>query len=229
MTITDLTLKAIQERNWEGMVLFLTRMNILDFRRIQTTLRTKVMPEMDNDLFWETYLHLITFKKPSFLACIAAAENLIKEGKIDFKNEYVKQISVYLHTNYPDALNSMISIILPSIQTEEQMESLFEAFEFSGRNRLACLLKYGTPLSFYVLFKELKLLQDKELIQKCAVFIMKKNDDMYMNMACILKEYFGLHSLKCTKSLNIEPYELSYIDRNKDTFLNVLSGKRPKV
>lgn len=230
MTITDLTYKSIEMQDWEGMERFLSRMNVLDFRKIQTSLRKNYLCKLDNDLFWETYYHLIKHKKQAFLACIIAIEHLAKEKKIDFNNDYVKQISLYLQREHPDAVKSLLNMSVPLMVTEEQIEGLFNAFDIDVRERIAILLKTDTPLTYFVLFKNLKLLQDnKVLMKKCCLFINNKNTDLAKNMACIVKEYFGIHEATGVKSLNIEQYELNYIDRDRDTFINVLQGKRPKL
>ena len=230
MTITDLTYKSIEMRDWEGMETFLSRMNVLDFRKIQTSLRKNYLCKLDNDLFWETYYHLIKYKKQAFLACIVAIEQLAKEKKIDFNNDYVKQISLYLHGNHPDAVKSLLSIAIPLLVTETQIEGLFDAFDLDVRERIALLLKTDNPLTYFVLFKNLKHIQDnKVMMKKCCLFIHNKKTDLAKNMACIVKEYFDIHEATGVRSLNIEQYELNYIDRDKDTFINVLQGKRPKL
>jgi len=230
MTITDLTYKTMETRDWEGMNVFLSRMNVLDFRKIQTSIRTNYLPKLDNDLFWETYYYLIKYKKQAFLASIVAIERLAKEKKIDFSNDYVKQISLYLQSNHPEAVRNLQALIVSQLVTEEQLEGLFDTFETDVRERIAILIKQESELNYYVLFKNLKHIQDnKTLIKKCCLFIHNKNTDLSKNMACIVKEYFGIHDVSCVKSLNIEQYELSYLDRDKDTFINILQGKRPKI
>lgn len=230
MTITDLTLKSIDICDWDGMNSFLSKMNILDFRKIQTTLRKEYLPKLDNDKFWETYFHLIIFKKQAFLACIVAMEQLAKEKKIDFNNDYVKQISLYLHTNHPEAVKSVLTMSLPLLVSEEQIEGIFNGFDIDERGRIASLLKLDSPLTYFSLFKYLKRQQDnKDLVRKCCIFILNKNTDLAKNMAFIIKEYFGLNNVACVKSINIEQYELNYLDRDKDAFMNVLQGKRPKI
>lgn len=230
MTITDLTYKSIEMQDWEGMEKFLSRMNVLDFRKIQTSLRKNYLCKLDNDLFWETYYHLIKHKKQAFLACIVAMERLAKEKKIDFHNDYVKQISLYLHAEHPEAVKSLLNMVIPLLVNEEQIEGMFDAFDIDVRERIALLLKTETALTYFVLFKNLKHIQDdKVMMKKCCLFIHNKNTDLAKNMACIIKEYFGIHEATAVKSLNIEQYELNYIDRDKETFINVLQGKRPKL
>jgi len=231
MTILELTYKAIEGHDWTALQLLLSRMNILDYRKIQTELRTKILPKKENDEFWETYYHLITFKKQSFIATIVAIENLAKDEKLDYNNEHVKQISLYLHNEHPESILSIINLMLPLLKNEKQVNDTFDTFGLDDRTRTACILKQLTnELMYYCLFTYLKQMQDnKELIQKCCIYIMKKDNDIALNMVCILKEYFGLSKVRCPKTLNIEPFELSYIDRDKDAFMNVLHGKKPKL
>jgi hypothetical protein len=70
---------------------------------------------------------------------------------------------------------------------------------------------------------------NQPLLRAACLAIMKKNDDMSFNMASLLRSYFDLNDIKSTFSLQIEPYELSYIEQSYDNFEHILKGKQPKL
>ena len=120
--------------------------------------------------------------------------------------------------------------MLPLMQTEEQAWGLLEAFHVENEvTRLSVLLKVNSPLSYYLIFKTLKLVEDKVIAHKCCMVIIKRGDDKAFNMVSLIKTYFGLDELPARFSLTIEPYELSHIDKDFDAFLHVLNGKRPRI
>ena len=116
------------------------------------------------------------------------------------------------------------------MRTAEQVMAMMEAFHVENEvTRLSMLLKVDSDLSYYLIFKTLKLLEDKVIARKCCMALMKRQDDRAFNAVCLIKAYFGLDDLPARFSLTIEQYELSHIDRNFDTFQHVLNGKRPRV
>ena len=94
---------------------------------------------------------------------------------------------------------------------------------------MSILLKTDTYLSYYLIFKTLKLIEDKIIAKKCCMALIKRQNDHAYNAVCLIKAYFGLDDLPGRFSLKIEQYELSHIDRNYETFVHVLEGKRPKI
>ena len=146
----------IKNRDWDALSHHLASVSNAEFRRLQTVMREKVMPHLANEMFWETYLHLLMFRRQAFLPCVLAAKGLAKSGSLDFDCQEAREVA-------------------------------------------ACQA------------------------------IMKKSDDMSFNMASLLRSYFDLHEIKSTFSLQIEPYELSYIEQSYENFEHILKGKRPKL
>ena len=113
----------------------------------------------------------------------------------------------------------------------QQIEALFQFAGFHDeRECVAVLIKESTPYAYYVLFNVLRRAADnRQLLVAACQAIMRKNDDMSFNMASLLRSYFDLNEIKSTFSLQIEPYELSYIEQSYDNFMHVLKGKRPRI
>lgn len=226
----DIIMQFINNQDWEGMKRMLSSLSNMEFRRTEQTVRQNVLPYLENDLYWEALLHLIIFKRQAFISGIFACEHLISTGTLNVNNESVSALYKHLKENNPDSLIKMTNMMLPLLQTEQQVNDVFNAFHIDNDiTRLSVLLKVESPLFYYIIFKTLKIVDDKIVANKCCKVIMKRNNDMAFNAVSLIKSYFALDELPARFSLTIPEYELNHIDRNYNTFLNILNGKRPKL
>ena len=197
---------------------------------MERVMREEVLTGLENDLFWETLLHLIIFKRAAFISGVTALTHLAKDGTLDFEVESVGRLCEHLKATNQESLVKMCNMMVPELRTEAQVMGMFEAFHVENEvTRLAVLLKAEHDLSYYLIFKTLKLIEDKLVARKCCVALMKRQDDRAFNAVCLIKAYFGLDDLPARFSLTIEQYELSHIDRDYNTFIHVLNGKRPRI
>ena len=230
MTNKERTEQLIGMRNWEGLTQMLGNLSNMELRRMERVMREEVLTQLTNDLFWETLLHIIIYKRAAFISGVTAVTHLAKDGTLDFETEAVKRLYEHLKVTNAESLVKVCNMILPELRTEAQVMGLFEAFHVENEvTRLAVLLKAEHDLSYYLIFKTLKLVEDKVIARKCCMALVKRKDDRAFNAVCLIKAYFGLDDLPARFSLTIEQYELSHIDRNYDTFCHVLNGKRPKI
>lgn len=226
----DIILQFINSHDWEGMKRMLGCLSNMEFRRLEHDVRTYVLPNLPNNLFWETLLHLIIFKRQAFISGVICAEHLIKDGTFNLEVNSVKNIYNHLSQNNPDSLLKMANMLIPYLNTEQQVNCVFNAFHIDNNvTRLATLLKVESPLSYFIIFKILKYLDDHLIATKTCKVLIKRNNDMAFNAVSLIKSYFALHDLPARFSLVIPDYELSHIDKNYKNFLNILSGKRPKI
>ena len=197
---------------------------------MERVMREEVLTGLENDLFWETLLHLIIFKRAAFISGVTALTHLAKDGTLDFEVKSVGRLCEHLKATNQESLVKMCNMMVPELRTEVQVMGMFEAFHVENEvTRLAVLLKAEHDLSYYLIFKTLKLIEDKLVARKCCVALMKRQDDRAFNAVCLIKAYFGLDDLPARFSLTIEQYELSHIDRDYNTFIHVLNGKRPRI
>lgn len=208
----------------------LKNLSNMELRRMERVMREEVLPTLENDLFWETLLCAIQFKRSAFISGVTAVGHLVKDGTLDFSTEGVAQLYEHLKATNAESVAKMCNMMLPELQTEAQVKGMFEAFHVENEvTQLAILLKAEHDLSYYLIFKTLKLIEDKVVARKCCMALVKRQDDRAFNAVCLIKAYFGLDDLPARFSLTIEQYELSHIDRDFDTFVHILNGKRPKL
>ncbi len=230
MTHKERLEQLIGTRDWEGLTQMLGNLSNMELRRMERVMREEVLTGLENDLFWETLLHLIIFKRAAFISGVTALTHLAKDGTLDFEVESVGRLCKHLKATNQESLVKMCNMMVPELRTEAQVMGMFEAFHVENEvTRLAVLLKAEHDLSYYLIFKTLKLIEDKLVARKCCVALMKRQDDRAFNAVCLIKAYFGLDDLPARFSLTIEQYELSHIDRDYNTFIHVLNGKRPRI
>jgi hypothetical protein len=221
----------IKNRDWDGLSHYLASVSNAEFRRLQTVMREKVMTHLANEDFWAVYLHLLMFRRQAFLPCVLAAEGLAKAEKLNFDCQEAREVVAWLQANAPESVVKIIRMMMPILMSAQQIEGLFRLFAWDDERECASVLvKESTPYAYYVLFNVLRRAADnRQLLVATCQAIMKKNDDMSFNMASLLRSYFDLHEIKSTFSLQIEPYELSYIEQSYENFDHILKGKRPKL
>ena len=223
-------LMFISTRDWVGLERMLGGLSNMEFRRMERVMREEVLTELENDLFWETLLHLIIYKRAAFLSGVTAVEHLADDGTLDFGVGAVRQLHEHLKATHGESLVKLCNMMMPLLKTEEQVMGMFEALHIEEEvTQLSILLKDDSSLSYFLIFKTLKMAEDRTVARKCCMALMKRLDDRAFNAVCLIKAYFGLDDLPGRFSLTIEQYELSHIDRNYDTFVHVLNGKRPKM
>ena len=230
MTNKDRVTQLISTRDWEGLTQMLGSLSNMELRRMEHVMREEVLPTLENGLFWETLLCAVKFKRAAFISGVTAVSYLVKEDTLDFEVEGVERLYEHLKATNPESLLKICNMMVPELRKEAQVMQMFEAFHVENEvTRISVLLKSEHDLSYYLIFKTLKLIEDRLIARKCCVALMIRQDDRAFNAVCLIKAYFGLDDLPARFSLTIEQYELSHIDRDYDTFCHVLDGKRPKV
>ena len=220
----------ISTRDWEGLTQMLGSLSNMELRRMEHVMREEVLPTLENDLFWETLLCAVKFKRAAFISGVTAVTHLVKEGTLDFEVKSVRRLYEHLRATNSESLLKICNMMMPELRTEAQVMGMFGAFHVENEvTRISVLLKSEHDLSYYLIFKTLKLIEDKLVARKCCVALMKRQDDRAFNAVCLIKAYFGLDDLPARFSLTIEQYELSHIDRDYNTFIHVLNGKRPRI
>lgn len=226
----EIMLQFIRSHDWDGMNKMLDSLSNMEFRRMERVMREEVLIKLENDVFWETLLHIIIYKRTAFISGVVAIEHLADDGTLRFNGKDVEGLYAHLKETHPQSIVKICNMIIPHLRTEQQMGDMFKTFHIDNHiTQLSILLKVDSSISYYMIFKALKLIEDKVVARKCCMAIIKRHNDMAFNMVSLIKTYFGLDDLPAHFSLNVEQYELSHIDRDFDTFMNILNGKRPKI
>ena len=223
--------QLIELGEWEQLNRFFSAMSNSEFRRAESYVRKSVLPALPNDAFWEALYHLVQYRRQAFLSGVLSAGEHANDGTLNLRCQGAFHLSAYLHETHPLSVPKVVGMLLPLLQDKQQVEDLFHTFRIDDqRQRVLALLRVESPHAYYLLFNALRHIPDnRPLALNCCRYIMSRKNDMSYNMAALLQAYFGLDELRGQFSLNIQPYELSLLDRGPQTFYNILNGKRPKL
>ena len=123
--------------------------------------------------------------------------------------------------------SKILVTLLPALNAAEEVETLLRHFgSESTEARVACLIRGGTVPCYYLLFQTLRRADDNsELLRRCCLLLMRKGDSVSFNMACVIRQYFGVENLPGTFSLKLKPYQLGRLDLNEQILLKLLKGE----
>ena len=221
----------ISTADWTSLYERFNHMSNAEFRRVEQVLRQSVLPGLTNAQFWDAYLHLLQYRRQAFLSAILAIHHLAQSGQLDCTCDEALAVARWFHADAPDSVVKVVRMALPLLTSSTQIYEFLHLFDYTDNREIAAiLLKENTPHAYYSLFQHLKHEADNPpLLRSACTTLLRKGDDLSFNMASILRSYFDITDINSTLSLQIEPYELSYIDQSFDNFVHVLRGKRPKM
>ena len=233
---------ALENGDWSAAETVMSRLSCSAKRRMERDVRVIVLPKIEGEAFWRAWAWLVAYRPQAFLPSLTACGRMAQRGTLDFRSP-AAQAAVAALT--PEQAGKAASIAAPHLRTAAQMEQMIEAFAHAGRARIAsALVRETTPLAYYGLFHLLRaeggcsphggkptstMDEGRQLAYECCKALIRKGDDLSLNMASILRAEFALDELPAKLALRIEPYELSYVHASYDHFLYVLKGKQPGV
>ena len=228
---TDNLLQLISNANWPGLYDRLGRMTNAEFRRTEQVIRESVMPTLSNAHYWDTFLHLLVYRRQAFLSSILAIRHLSHSGELDFTATEALAFIGWIHANSPESAVKLLRMGIPMLVSSQQILSMIQWADIADSREVASILtKETSPHAYHALFMMLKHNDDHPaLLRSACMAMLRKGDDMSFNMASILRSYFDIQDINSTLSLQVEPYELSYLDQSADNFMHVLKGRRPKL
>ena len=217
--------------DWDGLTAALSRMTNSEFRRTEALIRTQVLPSLGNGQFWEAYLHLVTFRRQAFLSGILAIRHLARHDELSADNVHARKVAGWLSTEAPGATIKVLRMAIPLLLNYRQTEEMLSVFHDDNTLAVAqVLMAEDSHHALYALFSLLKHhADDHELVRQTCLGLIRRNTDLAFNMASIVCSYFGISDIRSTFSLQVDPYELNYIDKSYDNFIHVLQGKRPRL
>lgn len=176
MSIKENIQPLVERHDWDALRQVFSRMTNMEFRKTEGVMRNDILPGLSNEDFWEALFHLVVYRHQAFITCILAVKHLVADNTLAFNNRWIEELVAFLTQNSPGTLQKLMTMAIPIMETETQINEMFNAFGFENeRDRIAALINVATPLAYYVLFKILKHLADnRELVRKCCIFILKE-------------------------------------------------------
>lgn len=183
----------------------------------------ELLPACSEDDFWTLFRHVVpTSPKAHLGTFLKAAARRYQAGTLHFSNEALR---AYAETSASEVdKRKILETFLPLLDKAAEAAALLRLFAPESAATLrALLLKAGTPVCYFFLFRQLQANDEPPaVLRQCCLLLMKKGDRLSFNLASILQQYFGLKGLPGTFSLRLHPYELHRLDGSFETFRKVL-------
>lgn len=211
----------IRQEKAESLRDYLASLRNADFRLAGQILADRQLwehlPEATaNTMFWHFAAVLVAANNRAYLGTMLKAATATKSlmPTVEFATTCTTDIDK----------KKVLEALLPTQKTPSDVNAMLQMFGFdSAAATENILFKIGTPACYFVLFNLLKQYEDRhDYLRRICIELIRKGDKYSFNLACIIKEYFGLAELPGTFSLSLQPYELSRLDANYDTFLSII-------
>lgn len=207
---------------------YLLGMTNSEFRAASRLLSDSVLIKLSGENFWRVFSYLSILKPKAFLGtCLKAAEALYKGNIITFDGTALYEYAYYLkeHSMKID-VNKFLRTAVVLLNDEKEFAIVWKMFDVSeAEERIDFLMLGTTSTIYYEIFKECKRLQDShDYLRKLCYVLIRKGDNLSFNLASIICTYFGINGVSAMFSLNLEPYQLNYIESSRHNFEKIITS-----
>ena len=214
-------------RDWDGLQVYLTTLSNAHFRTAGYMMGERLMPNMSRDDFWEVMLRLILWQPKAFVVTTAkAATPRLTNGTLSLSDTGFHRLAEVLQgeAHWIDR-KKLIQQWLPALTEPSTIETLFRMLQVEDmRLRVEFLLHTSGMAAAFVLLRTLRFEEHDRLYlaQTCRA-LMKRGDSLSFNVASMVRAFFDLQEVKGVFSLHLQPFELSRLDTDYDTFKRIAS------
>lgn len=216
----------------EQLLAYLAEMSNAQFRNASRVLGERLLPSVDNDVFWPLFRALFLSDRKAYLGTLLKALVLrlsprgtevstssLQESGI-WTSEFVSVCTDLTDTDRKKVLLSL----LPLFYSPSDVERLFlQCGLKEGSSWIPYLLQVQSKPCYFLLLKALRYVEhDKPLLIRTCHFLMKRGDGLSFSMASLLRLSFGLEEVRGTFSLSLEPYQLARIEQSYEAFLQAM-------
>lgn len=214
-------------RDWDGVQTYLTTLSNAHFRTAGYLIGERLMPELSREDFWEIMLRLILWQPKAFVVTTAkAATARLTQGALSLSDAGFHQLADALQgeDRWIDR-KKLLQQWLPVAKEPATIETLFRLLQIDDlRLRVEFLLHTDGLAASFVLLRTLRFDEhDRAWLAQTCRALMKRGDNLSFNVASIIRTFFDLQEVKGVFSLTIQPFELSRLDTDYDTFKRIAS------
>lgn len=223
--------------DWDALIAYLDSLSNTHFRTAGYLIGERLLTEVPADVFWEVAIRLILWQPKAFTVTMAkAATPRLIAGTLTLSDAGFLRLAEALSTD--DRIIDRQKLLyqwLPAITEPQTMEELFTRMNvLEPRRRVDFLIHTDGLTAAFVLLRTLRFEEhDRDyLTDVCRQLIHRAStlshftghaDRLCFNLASLLRTYFDLPDLRGTFSLSIQPYELSRLDTDFDTFCRIVT------
>lgn len=218
----------IRQRNFQGVVEQMEGLSNKDFRRLSESLAKEILPSMP-ECFWDCFLNIVPAHPKAYLGTfLRAARQIIQQNKSANNEKFIVHPAFEQYAQkYANEIDKQkcMEILLPLCRSIDTAEYLLSHLKFDSERTAQILLHTGSSISYYLLFKYLRTIEDTPLhLRKYAIALLKKGDSLSFNLACMIQNYFDIPQLPATFSMNLPPHLLARMDSSYETFSKLLNN-----
>ena len=216
----------------EQLLAYLAEMSNAQFRNASRVLGERLLPSVDNDVFWPLFRALFLSDRKAYLGTLLKAlvlrlsprgaevpASILEESGI-WTSEFVSVCHELTDTDR----KKVLLYLLPLFASPSDVERLFlQCGQKEGSSWIPYLLQVQSKPCYFLLLKALRYVEhDKPLLIRTCHFLMKRGDGLSFSMASLLRLSFGLEEVRGTFSLSLEPYQLARIEQSYEAFLQTM-------
>lgn len=211
--------------DWDALITYLEGLSHSHFRTAGYLLGERLLTDVPADTFWEVATRLILWHPKAFTVTMAKAARVrLVGGTLSLADDGILRLSQALRGDgHQTDREKLLMQWLPAVRQPATMESLFTLFGVDcPRRRIEFLLRTDGLTAAYILLRTLRFEEhDRQYLCGVCRNLIRRADNLSFNVASLLRTYFDLNDVRGVFSLKIEPYELSRLDTDFDTFCRV--------
>ncbi len=213
----------LQAADYEGLYGMLNQLHATDFRTAGYLLGEVLLPVLTGDAYWEVFLAIVPRAPKAYLGTfLKAGRQLYEAGRLSVSGDVLRR---FVEAGATDIdRKKTIDAFLPLLCTPGEAEGLLNAFDVEPGQRISYLLSAGSRPCCFLLFRQLKVMDDLSLIRRCCLALIRRGDRLSFNLASLLTHYFALEGIPGTFSLQLHPYEQGRLDASYEAFDKILTS-----
>lgn len=212
-------------RDWNGVHTYLSTLSHAHFRTAGYLMGERLMPELCREDFWEVMLRLVQWQPKAFVVTTAkAATPRLMQGTLSLTDTGFQRLATALQgqERWIDRKKLLLQW-LPVAQEPATIETLFRLLQVNDiRQRVEFLLHTDSMAAAFVLLRSLRFEEhDREWLAQVCRALMKRGDNLSFNVASLIRTFFDLQEVKGVFSLNIQPFELTRLETDYESFKRI--------
>ena len=229
-TIAARLRQLFAQADWSSLQAYLSSLSNAHFRTAGYIIGERMLRDVPSDVFWDVMLRLVTWQPKAFLVTLAkSALPRLQNGTLTICDDGFARLASALTAE--ERLLDREKLLLqwlPAMRHPSNIEKLFAMLHIvEPRRRLDFLLRVESLAANFVLLRTLRFEEhDRELLVTTCRQLMRRGTSESFNMASLIREFFGLEEVRGVFSLRLEPYEMTCIDTDFDTFCRLVHKVR---
>ena len=204
---------------------FINSLSNAEFRSIGPMLADEILVRgCTISVFWQLFFDIVSMHPKAFLGTFlkaAAKRYAISDLQVHPCPEPLRKFA-----QQASAIDckKILQSLLPIMREPAEVQDLLQLFGPEESEMTASLLiKFDTKATYYALFQEIRKADGNiDFLRDITLRLMHKGTQRSFRMAAIMQAYFGVNDLPGQLSLQLQPFELSLLEKSDKYFLKII-------